>query len=319
MLHANILAHSVYVFRLLAVLRMQEEYAQFIEGLCDDFDMKPDSCITQVHFVQVLKAQLRAAAGAAAGMPEDPLQLLASVHGMPLHTIQQEQNQVSGSEKSADLDDAPATAAAARPDQPSLARKSAFADYSNTPLEELDPCEAAVQRCDAALHGTAAALKQFEAADTAAALEEAEVSAFQAAAAACASTAAHQAAFAQGQPATAASAAGTAPECRTPGQLSRTCSSATAFSNAERGPCAPGMLTCPQARLRQHTLMRQRTLTSRQAGRLPEGMRSGPSARSGPSTTAECAQQLAMQQQQCQQHMQVGELTPQASHCYHQG
>lgn len=279
---------------------MQEEYAQFIEGLCDDFDMKPDSCITQVHFVQVLKAQLRAAAAAAAGMPEDDQQLLASVHGMPLHTIQQEQNQVSGYEKSADLPDAPASAAAARGDQPTLARKSAFADYSNTPLEELDPCEAAVQQCDAALRDTEAAMNKFEAADTAAALDDAEASAFQAAEAACAATAAQQAAFAQCQPATAASVADTATECRTPGQLSRANSSATAFSNAERGPWAPGMLTCPQARLRQHTLMRQRTMH-----RVPEGMRSGPSARSGPSTTAECAQQLAMQQQQCQQHMQV--------------
>lgn len=269
---------------------MQEEYGQFIEGLCDDFDMKPDSCITQMHFVQVLKAQLRAAAAAAAGMPEDDQQLLASVHGMPLHTIQQEQN---GSEKSADPHDAPASAAAARADQPTLARKSAFADYSNTPLEELDPCEAAVQRCDAALRDTEAALHKFEAADTAAALDDAEVSAFQAAEAACAATAAQQVAFAQCQAATAGSVADTATECRTPGQLSRANSSATAFSNAERGPWAPGMLTCPQARLRQHTLMRQRT------------MRSGSSARSGPSTTAGCAQQLAMQQQQCQQHMQV--------------
>jgi hypothetical protein len=285
------------------LLPTQEEYAQFIEGLCEEFDMKPDACISQVHFVQVLKAQLRAAAAADSGMPEDPLHLLDSKHGMPLHTIQQEQNQVSGSEKSADLTDAPAV----RADQPTLARKSAFADYSNTPLEELDPCEAAVQRCDAALRDTEAALMKFEAADTAAALDDAEVSAFQAAAAACAATAAQQAAFAQCQAATAASVADTATECRTPGQLSRANSSATAFSNAERGPWPPGMLTCPQARLRQHTLMRQRTLTRQQGSRVPEGMRSGPSARSGPSTMAECAQQLAMQQQQCQQHMQVNE------------
>lgn len=298
--------HSLHVVAVL--LPVQEEYAQFIEGLCEEFDMKPDSCISQAHFVQVLKAQLRAAAVDATGTPDEHQQQLLGP-GMPLHTIQQEQHQASGSEASAELPHVPvasaaeasaAAAAAAKADKP-LARRSAFAEYSHTPLEELDPCEAALQRCNLALHCTEAALNRVEAAETASACDDADEDVLRAAAAACAAEAAHQAAMAQGP----AAAAGTVSECRTPGQLSRACSSATALSNADRA-CTPGMLTCPQARLRQHTLLRQRTLT-RQAGKLPEGvMRSGPSARSGPSVAAECAQQLALHQQQCQQHMQVG-------------
>lgn len=252
----------------------------------------------------MLKAQLHAAAAAAAGMPEEPglssQQPLTSVHGTPLDTTQQQHNQVSGAENLPGLPDAPAATAAVNPctDQSTLTRRSVFADYCNTPLAEPDPCEEAMRRCEAALCSTEAVLnRNSEATDTVSACEGAEQSVSHNPATATAATAAHL--FGQ-----AGAAAGTASECRTPVALSRACSSATAFSNAERGPYAPGMLTGPQARLRQHTLVRQRTL-KRQASRPQDGMCSGPSVRSGPSMAAECAQQLEMQQQQRQQHMQV--------------
>ena len=47
----------------------EEQFGDFIEGLCEDFGMTPDTCITQAHFVNLLKAQLRAAAAAADASP----------------------------------------------------------------------------------------------------------------------------------------------------------------------------------------------------------------------------------------------------------
>lgn len=82
------------------------------------------------------------------------------------------------------------------------------------------------------------------------------------------------------------------------GQLSRTCSSA-GFSLGERGAYRPGVLTCPQARLRAHNLMRQRTL-QRQLSRCPD-------VASGPSVTAEFLQRQQQCQQMQQSHMQVRE------------
>lgn len=284
-------------------MAVQEEYALFIEGLCEDFDMHPDSCITQAHFVQVLKSQLRAAAASAHGMPSEQHYMPSSAQGMPLHTAQLEQHLPA----SGVVGSAGAAGAADRENKP-LARTSAFAAYSNTPLEELDPCEAAAQRCKVAAECAKATLVKFEGVDSDTACDDADEAILEAAVAACAADAAHQDAVAQcsaaaaaAEPCPGAAAAGTVPESHTAGQLSRTCSSATAFSNLERGAYGPGMLTCPQARLRQHTLLRQRTLGRQTSGRR-DGMRSGPS-RSGPSVTAEFAQQV--QQQQCQQHMEV--------------
>jgi hypothetical protein len=67
-------------------------------------------------------------------------------------------------------------------------------------------------------------------------------------------------------------------------QLSRTCSSVYSY---DRPAYKPGVLTCPQARLKQHAVMRQ-------LSRMPTGVQRGPSA------AAECAQR----RQQCQEMQQ---------------
>jgi hypothetical protein len=97
------------------------------------------------------------------------------------------------------------------------------------------------------------------------------------------------------------------------GQLSRTCSSA-GISHGERGAYRPGVLTCPQARLRAHTLMRQRTL-QRQLSKRPD-------VSSGPSVTAEFLQRQQQCQQAQQSHMQVREAetpVPVCLHCMQSG
>jgi hypothetical protein len=299
---------------------LQEQFADFIGGLCEDFAMKPDSCITKAHFIQVLKDQLRAAAAAAAGLPDEQHLLTASAHGMPLDTIKQDMDNSPMPARSAgaDAEAAAPEAAAGLPasGQPrSLARTSAFAAHSQTPHIDLDVLQHAQQD---ALQKAEAALRHCEAADRMCSASQAAVDdtaayeAAEAATLAAAVAAAEADALAQAAAAGCPAASAAADECglrevtpaHTPAQLSRTCSSATAFSYGDRGAFAPGMLTCPQARLKQHAMMRQRTLEH-------DGRREGLLGR-GPSVTAgmvqrqqQQCQQLQQQQQQCKQHMEV--------------
>jgi hypothetical protein len=74
-------------------------------------------------------------------------------------------------------------------------------------------------------------------------------------------------------------------------QLSRTCSSVYSY---DRPAFAPGVLTCPQARLKQLALRKQ-------FNRLPSG------AQRGPSAAAECAQRRQQCQEMQQKQAQVGD------------
>lgn len=288
--------------------------------------------------MQVLKGQLRAAAAVAAGLPDDtPLPPTPPAHGMPTHAIERPQQTDPAPLTSPDaLQHASAGSAAHKVPAGSagpLARRSMFADYSQTPLDEaydIDQLhkaqQAALQKADEAFAKCEAAAKPCQdspaAVKDSAACEAAEAATFDAAIAACEAEQLAQAAAAScpaEAAAAAAAGAGGAGECGLPevnpaytsAQLSRTCSNATAFSQGDRVAFAPGVLTCPQARLKQHALRQQRALTKQQSRRQGGVQGSGMPVRSGPSVTAEFAQrqhqcqQLQEQRQQCQQHMQV--------------
>lgn len=257
--------------------------------------MKPDACISQAHFVSVLKTQLRAAAAAAVGMPDEqpqsPQAHRGSFTAQALRTIM---SQTEGS-RSANAGAAAAEAPARNP----LGRRSVFEDYSNEALdvsfvqtvdpacaEQLKKCDEVLAKCEAA----AAAAEAAAACDAAAAAAAAELDPFMRAAREDLSstllTAQSGGAAAAGGggevlPAGAATA--------TPVQLSRQCSSA--FSYGEGPVFAPGVLTCPRARLKQHTMRRQ---LSRRAGSVQPPPELSPN-------TPECQQQARQQQP----HMQV--------------
>lgn len=262
--------------------------------------MKPDACITRQHFVEVLKSQLRAAAAAAAA-PDVP-HALPAASPTPKPAAARLAGAGGGGHTDAVHAGAPnmAAAAAPAPSHNRLARKSAFEDFSNTPLEELDAASAA-DPCGATAQLADAALTMCEAAAAACA----EASVFEAAAAACAAEAGAGAACASAAAAagrdrddTDAAAAEDNPEVAPAGQLSRSCSSAGFSHGGDRGPYRLGVLTCPQTRLRAHNLMQQRTL-QRQLSRCPD-------AASGPSVTAEFLQRQQQCQQMQQTHMEVG-------------
>lgn len=279
----------------------QERYADFVAGLCDEFGIQPDTCITQGHFVDVLKSQLRAAAAASADMSHEGLLTAPEpdTHQDTSYAQGTGTAALAGSSAAAGMHGQQPQGAAG--DKP-LGRKSAFEAFSDRPLEEeefayppANPCEAALQSCTAAAaayetaaaaDGAAAACEQLAAQHAAAVCADAAVADRQAASASASAGAGAAAAL---NTATAAGprlqtlASGVVPEVQS-AQLSRTCSSVYSY---DRPAFAPGVLTCPQARLKQHALRNQ-------LRRLPSG------AQRMPSAAAECAQR----RQQCQQMQQ---------------
>jgi hypothetical protein len=274
---------------------VQEQFAVFISGVCDDFGMSPGSSITQDQFMAALKAQLRAAAGTtssssssaaaatgmparATGTPKAAAAAAAAADGKAAGAAKQQQQQQHVAAAAAG-DDALPTAAGQQPEQQAasqLTRTSAFAPYSS--YDGLDDDTAAAPEASPfaamlpALHASAAECRQ-QSAETGVPSDSTTCK--------LAAAAIFRAAAEDPKVSEAADTLATASSAEMDAAAAECAANETAGGstcpNLNVPACSPGMLTCAAARLQRNALLRQ-TITKQKQPQQPAAAAAGRSA-----------------------------------------
>eukprot|EP00775_Hariotina_reticulata_P007451 gene7451-7661_t len=245
------------------------QFADFIQGVCDDFGMAPGRTITQGQFLDVLKAQLRAAAGVAAFQDEEPAGTAGAAATLASAPEQRSDKQ------QAVVEDIPAAAAVAATPSP-LGTSSSSPFFAAGQLA-LEVAQSIPTHSDAGGTGTpqsstpaqtslchlsshqlaeeleAAAVKACAAAEASSGETQARHCSMAAALAAAAAESSCLAATGQHQPVPAESLCSLTPS----ELLAASEGLPEACKASARQVCPQGMLTCSAMRMQQRALLRQ--------------------------------------------------------------